>query len=94
VADSVVTCLYIFQQRLSCVRDGRQEGALQGTGRDFQSICSDGQTFCNVVESNLSDSGLGGHPGGRSRVSGDRVLSCVPLGMFPLIGYWSQVSRT
>jgi hypothetical protein len=68
VADSVVTYLYIFQQRLSCVRDGRQERALQAASQDFQSICSDGQTCCNVVESNLSDSGLEGHLGGGSRV--------------------------
>src|SRR5258708_3121015 len=61
VADSVVMYLYIFQQRMSCVGDSFQEGALQVAGKDFQSICSDGQTCCNVVESNLSDSELGGH---------------------------------
>jgi hypothetical protein len=53
--------LYIFQQRLCCVRYGCQEGALQAAGKDFQSIRSDGQTCCKVVQSNLSDSGLGGH---------------------------------
>jgi hypothetical protein len=84
VADSVVTCLYIFQQRLSCVRDGRQEGALQAACKDFQSICSDGQTCCNVVESNLSDSELGRHLGIGSRVLGDiEFLSCVSLGIYP-----------
>ncbi|KAJ7936063.1 hypothetical protein B0H13DRAFT_1853763 [Mycena leptocephala] len=79
---------YIQQLRLNCVRDGCQ-GALQAAGKNFQSICSDGQTCCNVVESNLSDSGLGRHLGDGSRVSGDiEFLSCV-IGNLPLNGYWS-----
>jgi hypothetical protein len=66
VADSAVTYLHFFRQRLSCARDGCQEGALQAAGKDLQSICSDIQTHCNVAESNLSDSGFGGHLGGGS----------------------------
>jgi hypothetical protein len=61
VADSRVIYLHIFQERLSCIGNGLQEGALQTTNKDYQSICSDSQTCCNVVESNLSDSGLWGH---------------------------------
>jgi hypothetical protein len=36
---------------------------------------------------NLSDSGLGGHLGGGSRVLGDiEFLSCVSLGIYPSLG--------
>jgi hypothetical protein len=59
--DSMVIYLHIFQQRLSCIGDSLQERALQTTNKDIQSICSHSQTCCNVVESNLSDSGLWGH---------------------------------
>lgn len=61
VADPKIIYLYIFQERLSCIGNSLQEGAVQTTNKDFQSICSNSQTFCNVVESNLSDSGLWGH---------------------------------
>jgi hypothetical protein len=58
VTDSMVIYLHIFQERLSCHGNGLQGGALQITNKDFQSVCSNSQTCCNVVESNLSDSGL------------------------------------
>jgi hypothetical protein len=61
VADSIVIYLHILQERLTCIRDGFQEGALQTAGKDSCSICTDSQTCYNVVQSNLSDSGLGGH---------------------------------
>jgi hypothetical protein len=61
-ADSLTLYLHIFQERLSCVWDGLQQGALQTAGKDSYSICTDTQTCCNVVQLNLSDGGLGGHP--------------------------------
>jgi hypothetical protein len=60
VAESRVI-YHIFQEGLSCIGNSLQEGALQTSNKDFQSIYSNSQTCCNVVESNLSESGLWGH---------------------------------
>jgi hypothetical protein len=82
-ADSLAMYLHIFQDRLGCISHGCQEGALQTAGKGFQSTYSEIQTCCNVFQSNLSDSGLGGHLGGRSRLENTGFLSCVPLGNSP-----------
>jgi hypothetical protein len=63
VAEEVRIYLHIFQQRLGCIRNGRQEGALQTAGKGFQSTYSESQTCCNIIQLNLGDSGLGGHLG-------------------------------
>jgi hypothetical protein len=82
VADSIAIYLHILQERLTCIPDGFQEGALQTTGKDSRSICTDCQTCCNVVQPNLSDSGLGGHLCAGSRCSGrfwassERITEC------------------
>ncbi len=60
-ADSLTMYLDIFQERLGCISHGHQEGAIQTTGKCFQSTYSEIQTCCNVAQSNLSDSGLEGH---------------------------------
>ena len=86
-ADLLAMYLHIFQDRLGCISHGCQEGALQTAGKGFQSAYSEIQTCCNVVQSNLSDIGLGGHLGGGSRVwKHTGFLSCVPLGNFPSLG--------
>jgi hypothetical protein len=77
VADPMVVYLHIFQERLSCIGNGLHEGALQSTNKDFQSICSNSQTCCNVVESNLSDSGLWGHLCGGSQGLRDFIIYSV-----------------
>jgi hypothetical protein len=58
--------LHMLQKRLSGVANGFQERGLKGSGKDFQSIRSDSQTCYNVVQANLSESGVGGHLGHRS----------------------------
>jgi hypothetical protein len=94
MADSIAIYLYIFQERETCIRDGLQEGALQTAGKDSGSICSDGQTCCNVVQLNLSVSGLGGH-------SVKWIMGCEHLevfilrvhGTFSFIGYCSSPTQ-
>jgi hypothetical protein len=61
VADWIGIYLYFFQERLNCIGNGLQEGALQTVAKDSCSICTDSQTCYNVVQSNLSDSGSRGH---------------------------------
>jgi hypothetical protein len=58
--------LHMFQKRLSGVGNGFHKGGSQGSGKDFHSICSESQTCYNVVQSNLSESGVGRHLGGES----------------------------
>jgi hypothetical protein len=55
--------LHMFQKRLSGVGNGFQEGGLEGSGKDLQSIHSESQTCYNVVHPKLSKSGLRGHLG-------------------------------
>jgi hypothetical protein len=61
VADSMVIYLHIFQERLSCIRNCFQAGAPEAAGKDSHGICTGYQTCYNVVQPNLSGSGLGGH---------------------------------
>jgi hypothetical protein len=61
--------LYVFQERLSGVRNGLQEGSIEATGKQFDSISGERQTCHNVVQTNLSDIELGGHLGGESLCS-------------------------
>jgi hypothetical protein len=80
VTDLVEIHLDMFQERLSCIRNGLQERGLEATGKSMQSICSNSQTCCNVVQSDLSGTGLGGHLGGESWVE----MSYVILGHQPV----------
>jgi hypothetical protein len=61
--------LHIFQERLSGVGNSLKEGSLEATGKDMHSISGDSQTCHNVVQTNLSDTELGGHLGGESLCS-------------------------
>jgi hypothetical protein len=72
--------LYIFQERLSSVRNGLQEGSIEATGKEFGSISGESQTCCNVVQTNLSGADLGGHLGGESLGSRRQyVIPCTPV---------------
>jgi hypothetical protein len=64
MADPAEIYLHIVQEGPSRVRNGCQEGGIEATGKDSESICCDGQTCGNVIQSNLSDCGFGGHLGG------------------------------
>jgi hypothetical protein len=68
VKDSVEIHLHMFQERLSSVGNGLQERGLEATGENMESICNNSQTCCNVVQLDLSNTGLGGHLGGESWV--------------------------
>jgi hypothetical protein len=89
VVDSVEIHLHMFQERLSCVGHGLQERALKATGKNMQSICSDIHTCCNIVQLDLSDTGLGGHLGGETWVEMSVCYIFFP-GNFIVIGYCSS----
>jgi hypothetical protein len=85
LADSVETHLHMFQERLSSVGNGLQERGLEATGENMESICSNSQTCCNVVQSDLSNTGLGGHFGGESWV---KMSVCYTMYPWEVHCYW------
>jgi hypothetical protein len=75
--------LHIFQERLSGVGNGLEEGSLEATGKDSHSISGDSQTCYNVVQPNLSDTELGGHLGRESLGSRYQyVIICTPRNFY------------
>jgi hypothetical protein len=59
----------------------------------MESICSDSQTYCNIVQSDLSDTELGGHLGGKIMGQDVNILYHIPLGIFIAIDYCSSPAQ-